>query len=380
MNPPPPEAGTLPPHVAFFLATSGHSGVDRVMTNLIHEFSRRGIRVDLLQIDNHGPYLDTVPTNVRLIKLGTAHVNTSLPPLVRYLKRARPQALLCDKDKVNRLALWARRLAGGSTRVAVRIGTTVSTNLRQRRPINRWSQKLSMRLFYRWADAVIVPSQGAAEDLSHITGLPAARIHAVPSPVITPQLSRLADEPVSHPWFDAPDIPVILGVGELSARKDFATLIRAFAKVRKARPVRLLILGEGRTRPALQALIDQLGLQEDVAMPGFSANPYPYFKNAAVFALSSICEGAPVVLMEALAIGTPACATDCPSGPREILDNGRYGALAPVGDDTALADGLLAMLDHPPAQSLLRHAAQRYTVGHSADHYLRALGLECSAT
>ena len=363
------------PHIAIFLATSGHSGVDRVMTNLIHEFSRRGIQVDLLQIDNHGPYLDTVPDNVNLVKLGTAHVNTSLLPLVRYLKRARPQTLLCDKDKVNRLALWAQRLAGGQTRVAVRIGTTVSTNLRQRRPLNRWTQKLSMRLFYRWASAVIVPSKGAAEDLSTITGLPLTHIHAIPSPIITPKLAALADEPIDHPWFDTTDIPVILGVGELSARKDFATLIKAFANVRQTRPARLLILGEGRTRPALEALAAELGVQNDVALPGFKTNPYPYFKNAAVFALSSRCEGAPVALMEALAIGTPACATDCPSGPREILDNGRYGALAPVGDDATLADGLLTMLDHPPAASTLHDAAQRYTVEHSADRYLQAMGV-----
>jgi hypothetical protein len=162
--------------LAIYLATSGHSGVDRVMSNLIEEISARGIVIDLLRIAGHGPHLRDIPANVRLVDLGTAHVASSLWPLVRYLRRERPFALLSDKDRLNRYALLARRVAGVSTRVAVRLGTTVSENLAKRSGFERWLQYTSIRRFYRWADAVLVPSQGAATDLIAIGNLVPAKV------------------------------------------------------------------------------------------------------------------------------------------------------------------------------------------------------------
>lgn len=362
-----------PPQIAIFVATSGHSGVDRVITNLVGEFSRRGLRVDLLHVANHGPYLDPVPEHVRVVELGSAHVNSSLLPLVRYLRRERPAALLSDKDKVNRIALLARRLARVATRVVVRIGTTVSKNLERRGPVQRWTQYTSMRLFYRHADAVVVPSAGAAEDLARIARLPAGRVRVTPSPVITPRLEALAREAPGHPWLRYRQGPVVLGVGELCARKDFATLIRAFARVRERTGARLVVLGEGRKRAELEALVSELGLADAVALPGFESNPYAHMARADCFVLTSTCEGAPVVLMEALALGTPAVATDCPSGPREILADGRYGPLVPVGDVDALAGAITATLESPLPAATLREAARPYTSGRSADAYLEAL-------
>jgi glycosyltransferase involved in cell wall biosynthesis len=353
------------------------------MKNLIPEIAGRGIAVDVLRIKHHGLYLEkelqqdgrTLPANVRIVELGSAHVNTSLLPLLRYLKRERPDALLTDKDKVNRLALWARRLAGVPTRVVVRMGTTVSKNLEQRSVWQRWSQYTSIRLFYGWADAIITPSRGAAEDLAHIAGLAVERISVVPSPVITPRFQQLLTQPVDHPWLTHKDRPVILGVGELSKRKDFATLLRAFARLRQQRPARLIILGKGRQHDALQQLAGELGIAEDLDLAGFSANPYAYMAQADLFVLSSICEGAPVVLMEALGAGIPAVATDCPSGPREILEQGRLGPVVPIADDAALAQAMLDTLEQPAEKAQLLAAAQRYTVQASTDRYLETLGL-----
>jgi glycosyltransferase involved in cell wall biosynthesis len=361
--------------VAFFLATSGHSGVDRVMANLIGEFSRRGVRMDLLHVKDHGPYLDPIPEHVRIVELGTQHVSTSLFPLIRYLRRERPAALLSDKDKVNRTALWARAIARARTRVVVRMGTTVSKNLERRGALHRRLQLWSIRLFYRWAHGIIVPSAGAADDLAAVSGLPRERISAVPSPVITQRVQTLAREEPDHPWLREQDSPVILGVGELCARKDFDTLIRAFAMVRRSRPAKLIILGEGRRREKLMGLIRELGLEGDVDLPGFKTNPYAYMARASAFALSSTCEGAPVVLMEALALGTPCASTDCPSGPREILAAGHYGPLVPVGDAEALGEALLSLLESPPPANNLRQGAQRYSAEASATEYLKVLGL-----
>jgi glycosyltransferase involved in cell wall biosynthesis len=361
--------------LAIFLATSGHSGVDRVMKNLISEFARRGLVVDLLHIGNHGPYLKKVPAGVRIVELGVCHVNSSLLPLVRYLRREHPYALLSDKDRVNRLALLARRLAGTETRVTVRIGTTVSENLARRGWLHRQLQYLSIRYLYPWADAIIFPSREAAEDLAGIDGLTKERIRVVPSPVSSSKVLQLAQGPVEHPWFVEKGEPIILGAGELCARKDFATLIKAFAKVRQRIICKLVILGEGRQRQHLANLVRNLGIQTEVSMPGFVTNPYAYMSKASLFVLSSRCEGAPVVLIEALAVGVPVVSTDCRSGPREILQDGRLGPLVPVGDANALAQAILATLDNPLDAQLLKSGAAPFSVETSANQYLAAMGL-----
>lgn len=360
--------------LAIFLATSGHSGVDRVMKNLISEFARRGLVVDVLHIGNHGPYLKKVPASVRIVELGVCHVNSSLLPLVRYLRREHPYALLSDKDRVNRLALLARRLAGTETRVAVRIGTTVSENLARRGWLHRQLQYLSIRHLYPWADAIIVPSRGAAQDLANISGIPLDRIHVAPNPVVSPTLFKLARETSPRMGLTPAEGPVILGVGELCARKDFSTLIQAFSKVRQFRPCHLLILGEGRERSRLEALAEKLGLRGDIEMPGFVENPYAYMARADLLVLSSNCEGFGNVLAEALAIGLPVVSTDCPSGPREILQQGRFGPLVPMRDVDALAAAMVATLDNPLKPHVLRSAAMPYSVEKGADQYLTVLG------
>ncbi|PWV62521.1 glycosyltransferase [Plasticicumulans acidivorans] len=364
------------PDLALFAATSGHSGVDRIVANLLPALAAHGLRIDLLGIRGHGPCLDPLPAGVRRIDLGRDHVLPALPALVRYLRRERPRVLLSDKDKVNRTALWARRLAGGDTRGYVRLGTTVSTNLASRPLFDRLTQRWSMRTFYAWADGVLVPSQGVAADFAAFAGLPRTRIQVVPNPVVTPQLQALAAAPPPHPWLLDSAVPVILGVGELSERKDFATLLRAFARLHATRPCRLLIYGEGRRRGQLAALAAELGVAADVALPGFIANPYPAMAHAAAFALTSRWEGLGIVLVEALALGTPAVACDCPSGPREVLADGRHGPLVAVGDDAALAAALAGLLDAPPAREQLVAAAAAYSVEASARAYAAALGLE----
>jgi glycosyltransferase involved in cell wall biosynthesis len=204
--------------------------------------------------------------------------------------------------------------------------------------------------------------------------LPRERISVIRNPVVTPRMQALAQAPVPD-WFTAGGAPVILGAGRLTEQKDFASLLRAFAIVRGQRPVRLVILGDGGKRAALTALAQELGVSAAVSMPGYVDNPYAYMARAQLFVLSSRWEGSPNVLTEALALGTPVVATDCPSGPREILRGGEVAPLVPVGDVQALAQAMLGALDRPSPPELLRAAASEYTQAASGQRYLEILGL-----
>jgi len=366
--------------LAILAATSGHSGVDRNLKNLIPALSRRGVRIDLLHIEGHGPYLpEPLPSGVRVVPLGTRHVNTAFPALVRYLKTHRPRTLLSDKDKVNRLAIVARMLASSPsqppTQLSVRLGITLSERLAGNFSVTRWLKVMANRQLYPKASNILVPSQGVADDLQSLLKLPRSQIVVVPNPVVTDELLAKAKQPAGHPWLDTPNLPVILGVGELSPRKDFATLLQAFVLVRRQQPCRLLILGRGREKDRLLKLAAELGILADVALPGFVDNPHAYMARAQLLVSSSRAEGFSNVLAEALALGIPAVATDCPSGPREILADGQFGPLVPIGDHQALAQAILQTLANPLPASALRQAAVPYTLEGSADSYLRALGL-----
>jgi len=349
-----------------------------MMVNLAAALARLGVPVDLVRARAEGGHADRIPDEVRVVDLGARHTWSSLPGLVRYLRRERPAALLAAKDRANRIALRARRLAGVDIPVAVRLGNNLSRSLEGRSFLRKWARKAPMRRAYHRADAVIAVSHGVAQDTAEITGLPLEAIHVLPNPVVTPDLEARAAPAPAHPWFatdSRPAVPVLLAVGRLSRQKDFPTLLRAFARLREQRGARLVVLGEGPDRQPLENLARELGIAGDVDFPGFAPNPYPYLRRADLFALSSAWEGSPNALTEALALGTPVVATNCPSGPEEILEGGRYGPLVPVGDWEALAEAMQATLDTPPSADFLRSGGDRYRDSASARRYLEALGL-----
>lgn len=347
----------LKKRLAIFVPSMRDGGAERVTLTLAQGVAKRGYTVDLVLAQAEGPYLAEVPESVRVVDLKASRVLLSLPALVRYLQRERPEAMLSVMSHASIIALWARRLAGVPRRVVVSQHITLSRVV-QHAPSQRGRlMPRLIRRFYPWADGIIAVSKGVADDLAQVTGLPRERVQVIYNPVVTSELQERARVPVEHPWFKPGEPPVLLGVGRLTAQKDFPTLIRTFARVRQARPMRLLILGEGAERPALEALVRQLGLEQDVSLPGFVENPYAFMAQASLFVLSSRWEGLPTVLIEALSCGTPIISTDCPSGPREILVDGQYGQLVPVGDVIALARAIETTLvgkrPDPPLESWL---------------------------
>ncbi len=340
--------------------------------NLARGLAEQGRRVDLVLGQAQGPYRDLVPEGVRSVDLDRRQMLAALGPLVGYLRRERPRALIAAMNHASIVALWATRLAGTETPVFAGVRSQLSLEARRSRLPGDRLMPLLARTFFPWAKAVIAVSSGVANDLRERVGLDPGLVRVIDNPVVTPDLATLAAETPAHPWLLEPTLPVILGAGRLTAQKDFGTLIRAFAQVRNARPARLVIIGEGPERSSLQALIDSLDLTDAVALPGFQANPFAWMRAADLFVLSSAWEGLPGVLIQAMACGTPVVSTDCPSGPREILHSGdrALGPLVAVGDDPALARAMLSTLAEPPPTEELKRRAADFSMRTVAMQYL----------
>jgi glycosyltransferase involved in cell wall biosynthesis len=365
-----------PVRLSVLASFSGAGGVERMLVNLLHGIAALGREVDLLTIRTDSPHLAELPDGVRRIDLGARHSRTAVGALARHLRRERPAVLLAAKDRAGRAAVLARRRAEVPTALALRLGTNLSAAMVHKHPLQRWLRYLPIRRLYPDIEHIVAVSEGVAADTVRVARYPRERISVIRNPVITPSLAFRAAEPCPHPWFNDASragTPVIVGAGRLERQKDFPTLLRAFARLRALRLCRLVILGDGAWRERLLALAAELGIGDDLHLPGFQSNPYPYLTRASLFALSSAWEGSPNVLTEALALGTPVVATDCPSGPREILDGGRIAPLVPVGDAAAMAAAMAAVLDTPPPPERLTAAVDAYRAEVSARAYVALL-------
>ncbi len=358
--------------LAIFLHGLYEGGAERTILNLAQGLAGCGVAVDLVLARAVGPFLPQVPPQVRLVDLQAGRMLSSLPALVGYLRRERPDALLSGIDYTNLIAILARRLAGRPRRLVVVEHNTLSRRVGDMPAAYRRLLPALMGRAYPCSDWVVAVSQGVADDLVRMIGLRPERIRVISNPVITPDVQQKAQAWLEHPWFQPGQPPVLIAVGRLTAQKDFPNLLQAFARLRQARPVRLMILGEGEARPALEAQAAALGLAGEISLPGFVDNPYPYMAHGAVYVLSSQWEGLPTVLIEALYCGLPIVATDCPSGPREILQAGRFGRLVPMGDAGALAAAIEDALDGRVAPAPTASWAP-YTLEHTLDQYRQVL-------
>ena len=283
--------------------------------------------------------------------------------IAAYVDREQPSALLA----MNGLAVTATTMAASLVRRPTRIVGTLHDVLRSGRLHQR------ARRSYPFTDFAVGISQGTTAELEGIPGMARDRIHTIYNPVVSADLDRKARESPHHPWFDERPCPVILAIGRMRKVKDFPTLLRAFARLLVQRPARLVVLGEGRLRPTLRSLAQELGIAEHVDFPGFQENPFAFLAKADLFVLSSTHEALPTVLIEAMACGCPVVSTDCPFGPREILEDGRLGPLVPVGDEEALADAIARTLDEPPEREALRQRASFFSVDRAVEQYEKLL-------
>ncbi len=359
--------------LALFLPTLDDGGAERVMLQLAASFSARGHAVDLVVAIPGGPLEGQVPSGPRPVSLNASRTVLALPALIRYLRRERPAALLSTLEHANVLAIGAAAFA----RTGIPIVLREANVLLPAAALDRQARLLRplMRHAYRAADRVVAVSRSVAASLTEELGLDVGRIRTIYNPIVTAALPDAAAASLDNPWFAPGAPPVVLGVGRLAPQKDFSTLLRAFAQVRAGRAARLVILGEGPQRRALEQLAGELGIAADVKLPGHDHNPFRYMSRASVFALSSIYEGLPGALIQAMACGCRVISTDGPGGAREVLDNGTLGPLVPPRDPAALARGISALLDQartgPPR---VHHAVERFSEEAAVNAYLEVLG------
>ncbi len=397
------------PHVALLLSDLNPGGVQHTFLRVAHGLLARGVRVSLLACHAGGKLEAAVPAGARLVDLdrhgiagrlrallaapslapalvsplllarGRSKSTPAFPALVDWLKLNRPDTLMSATPFLNIEAWLARRASGVRPRLVLSENSHFSVG----KPRKRWKVRRLARTMHRAyaeADGLVANSNGTADDIAQSIGLDRDRFTVIHNPTYTPDLHVRASEPCDHPWLQGDGPPVLLGVGRPTKQKDFPTLLRAFARVRALRPVRLVLIGEvgkpdkrGVRRAALADLAAELGVAADVDLLGYRANPLPYMARASVFGLSSTFEGFGNVLIEALACGTPVVSTDCPSGPAEILDHGRFGRMVPVGDDAAFAEAVLATLDDPLDPETLKRRAQRFDFAASIAAYASIL-------
>jgi len=399
-----------PARISFLLDNLTGGGAEKVILNLASGFTKLGHPVDILVCKMEGVLCNRIPAGVNLVPLEASSPNLGflcamradpaafraiagmftkrkpfrfIPPIAAHLKVGRPAVLVSALPKSNINAVLAKYYSGTPTRVVVGAHINMSTQdtecyssgkskLRYMRPL--------LQRCYRRADAVVAVSEGVAKDIAKYLGLHRAHITAIYNPIETREIEALSHEPLSHPWFDSGTVPVILGVGRFVAQKDFPLLLSAFARIRENRRVRLMLLGGDESsaeqrehKQQLSSLASQLGVQEDFDMPGFKVNPYPFLRKASVFVLSSRYEGFGNVLVEALLCGCSVVSTNCPSGPAEILSDGKYGMLVPVGDERGLAEAIGETLKNPQNMAILRARGEEFSIENAVERYRKVL-------
>lgn len=357
-----------PKHIALYIGTLAGGGAERVFVTLANEMARQGHRVELVLVKATGPYLAQVDPSVKVVDLGVPRGIYSLPTLVRYLRHARPDAMISGLPVPNMIAIIASAIARTRTKVVISEHSTVSRSLGE--SLKGKILLALMRATYPFANEVVGVSQGVAEDMEVALRLERGSVKKIYNPIVSPQLLKKADTQLEWQF----SVPTILSVGRLSPAKDFPTLLKAFSLLRLRRSATLVILGEGRLRNKLEQLAQELGIEDYVFMPGFVENPYAWMKRADVFVMSSAWEGFGNVLVEAMACGTPVVSTNCLSGPAEILENGRWGRLVPVGDANALAHAIQETLQENGPTGVQEKVRDRFSVEVSVRSYLEILG------
>lgn len=372
------------PRYGIYLSARNMGSRERLLLATARALVRRGARVDILAAGAEAELRDALSVDpqpeLQLVDLAKGGLPTphklrialAIPRLARWIDRCRPRVLMGTSVPPNLACVAAARLSKHKPRIVLRQSNTLRVDAHPRYGgLRRRPRDHLVPRFYARAQVIIAVATEVADNLSSL-GIETP-VEVIPNAVEIAFASERAQEAADHPWLEGRDRPTVIQVGRLVAKKDQLTLLEAFARVIRKRPAHLLIYGEGPMRRTLERRIAALGLSDCVALPGHTSNPFAAIARADLFVLSSISEGMPSALIEALACGTPAVSTDCPSGPAEILENGKVGPLVEVGNAAALAQAMLETLETPPRSEDLRQRAAAFSFERIVQRYVDLL-------
>lgn len=351
----------------------GPAGIGRDMLNLMNDCANAGVEVHALVEADDNPDFEYLSNAVQRHIAHLGDGKSGIARLRTVLAKLRPDAVIANKDRPARLLVNAVNGLEPRPRTLIRVGINQPAKLRHRNPLSRWRSRRNLLATYPLADVLVGVSDGVCDGLRELLGDSTPPIRRIYSPINVDGILAQAREEPSHPWFRERSGKLLVSVGRLSRMKDQGTMLRALALLPP--DYRLVIFGEGKRRSELEALVSELGLGDRVDFPGHTANPFAHVARADLFVLSSSFEGFCNALLEALMVGTPGVSTDCPSGPREILDGGRFGPLVPVGQPRSLADAIRDAVTDPPSPGMLEEAVARMEIEQAIPRYLDALGL-----
>ena len=357
-------------HIALLLPNLEPGGAERVQVTLADEFRRRGHRVTFVLMERRGALLDALDPAHGVVALGTGRLRAVPRPLVALLRSLRPDALLASMWPLTGIAAVAARMTG--TRAVL----SEHTDLRIAPAVSRAERRLlrlAGRRVYGLGHATVAVSVGVAEGIEAVARVPRERIAVIPNPIPPPGdgAPGPGDRDLIAWWRGGER--ALVAVGALKPAKAYDDMLAALAEVRRTLDARLVVVGEGPLRAELEGEIARLDLADGVRLAGFRADPAPLVRSADLFVLSSRREGFGNVIVEAMGCGVPVVATDCRSGPREILAGGRHGTLAPPADPAALAAAIRLALDAPVDADALRRRAADFAPQGAAEAYLRLL-------
>lgn len=359
--------------ITFFIATHSSTGVPLAQIRLAKALYRRGHHVEF--VIGYVPNDLSIPDieGIRVINLNMPRTYKLLFPIISYLSKVQPDVVFTAEDHLNAIVALAALLAGSKAKLSASSRITPYRVYSDRLFSKKWVLKYFSIALRNRIDALVCVSQDMVKEYEAIFGPSKYQcIYNVISDADTP---RRMSEPVDDPWLNDSLIPVVISAGTLSRRKGFGDLIRAMKLVNQHTPARLMILGEGHLRADLEALIQNEGLGDSVRLLGFQDNPLKYFSRSKVFVLSSYAEGLPNVLVEAMACGCTPVATDCPTGPREVLKGGEYGHLIPMRDPEAMAAAIQKALEQPMSTEQLREAVEPFTEEQVIQKHRSVLGI-----
>ncbi len=358
--------------VSIFLPNLVGGGVERIRLVLAHEFSRAGQEVEFVLMQAKGPLLDEAQAAFSVVDLDAPRVRAVPFALASYLRHRRPDALLAAMWPLTVVAPLAQRLSGHRCKVLVSEHNALSVQYRDWGRAHRAAMRASMAVGYRLAHRRVGVSLGVVENIAALSGLQPEAFDVIHNPVpprAEPTTETMHD---AEALWSSPRGARIVTVGSMKTQKNHPLLLRAFARLDRP-DARLMFVGDGTGRDALLSLARDLGVADRVIFTGFKLDPTPFYKTADLFVLSSDYEGFGNVIVEAMSCGTPVVSTDCPSGPSEILDRGRYGRLVPVGDVAGLSRAMDTALDAPSDRVKLQTRAADFSPEIAARKYLELL-------